>query len=127
MKKDVIKTDKAPLAIGPYEQAIRIDNFIFTSGQIPLDPVTNETIKGDIKIQSQRVLENLKGILESCGSSLEKVIKVTVFLKNLKDFDDMNTIFKKYFKKSKPARSCVEVSDLPKGAAIEVDLIAYIK
>ena len=125
MKKEIIKTDKAPAAIGPYEQAIRFGNLLFTSGQIPIDPKTSEIVKGDIKKQSQRVFENLKGILETSSSSLERVIKVTVYLKDLKDFNDMNRIYEEYFGKSKPARSCVEVSNLPKGVAIEVDLIAY--
>lgn len=125
MKKEIIKTDKAPAAIGPYEQAIRFGSLLFTSGQIPIDPKTNEIVGGDIKKQSQRVFENLKGILEASGSSLEKVIKVTVYLKDLKDFNDMNRIYEEYFGKSKPARSCVEVSNLPKGVAVEVDLIAH--
>lgn len=127
MKKDIIKTDKAPKAIGPYEQAIRIDNIIFTSGQIPIDPHTNTIVKGDIRVQARRVFENLKGVVESCGSSLENVIKVTVYLADLNDFEEMNRIYEEYFEKSKPARSCVEVSALPKGAAIEADLIAAVE
>jgi 2-iminobutanoate/2-iminopropanoate deaminase len=127
MKKDIIKTDKAPKAIGPYEQAIRIDNLIFTSGQIPIDPKTNTIVKGDIRTQAQRVFENLKGVVESCGSSLENVIKVTIYLENLNDFEEMNRIYEEYFGKSKPARSCVEVSALPKGVAIEADLIATVE
>jgi len=127
MKKLVVRTDRAPRAIGPYEQAVRIDNLLFTSGQIPLDPEDNTLLKGDIRMEARRVFENLKGVLEAAGSSLDKVLKVTIYLRNLKNFEEMNRVYEEYFGKSKPARSCVEVSSLPKEASIEADLIAYIE
>jgi 2-iminobutanoate/2-iminopropanoate deaminase len=127
MKKLIIRTDRAPRAIGPYEQAVRIDNLLFTSGQVPLDPKDNTLLKGDIRAETRRVFENLKGILEAAGSSLDKVLKVTIYLRDLKNFEEMNRVYEEYFGKSKPARSCVEVSALPKEASIEADLIASIE
>ena len=124
MKKIPISTDKAPAAVGPYEQAIRVGNFIFTSGQIPLDPSTNKLIEGDISQQTKMVMENLKALLEASGSSLKNVIKATVFLTDLKNFEQMNKIYGEYFSASKPARSTIQVSALPKGAAIEIEMIA---
>src|SRR3989338_2833690 len=115
MKKIPISTDKAPAAVGPYEQAIRVGNFIFTSGQIPLDPSTNKLIEGDISQQTKMVMENLKALLEASGASLKNVIKATVFLTDLKNFEQMNKIYGEYFSASKPARSTIQVSALPKG------------
>lgn len=108
--KDVIATDRGPKAIGPYSQAIRANGFIFISGQIPLDPTTQQVVEGDIAKQTECVLENLKGILEAGGSSLHHVVKTTVFLKDLNDFSAMNEIYGRYFSAQPPARATVEVS-----------------
>ncbi len=115
----------APKAIGPYSQAIKTDYFVFTSGQIPLTP-TGEMIKGDIKTQVKQALENLKAIIEASGSSLEKVVKTTVFLRDLKNFDAMNEVYGTYFKNHKPARSTVQVAKLPKDAEIEIEAVASL-
>lgn len=126
MTKEVIFTNKAPKAIGPYSQAIKVGNFIFISGQIPIDPNTGEIVEGDIKEQTKRVLENIKGILESISCSLNNIVKTTVFLKNLDDFSSMNEIYGIYFPENPPARSTVEVSRLPKGVNVEIEAIAVI-
>jgi 2-iminobutanoate/2-iminopropanoate deaminase len=124
MNKEVISTGNAPKAIGPYEQAIKAGEFVYISGQIPLDPKTGNLVPGDIKIQTRRVMENLKEILVASGSSLDRVVKATVFLKNIADFTAMNDIYSEYLGAAKPARSTVAVADLPRGALIEIDLIA---
>lgn len=124
MKREVVQTDRAPKAIGPYEQAIKVAGFVFTAGQIPLDPKTGNMIEGGIAIQTRQVLENLKGVLEASGSSLDKVVKATVFLKNIADFAAMNEVYAEYLGSSKPARSTVAVAELPRGALIEIDLVA---
>lgn len=125
MKREAVRTDKAPKAIGPYEQAIKVDGMVFTAGQIPLDPKTGNIVEGGITAQTRQVLENLKGVLEAAGSSLERVVKATVFLKNIADFGAMNEVYAEYFGASKPARSTVAVAELPRGALIEIDLIAF--
>jgi len=122
--KKVIFTDNAPKPIGPYSQGITIDSLIFVSGQIPIDPKTNQVVKGDIKDQTRQVLENIKNILEAAGSSLDKVVKVTVFLKDLSLFNEFNQVYGEYFKGNPPARTTVEVSNLPKGVLIEIEAIA---
>ncbi|MGH7774952.1 MAG: RidA family protein [Candidatus Binatia bacterium] len=124
MKREAIKTDDAPKAIGPYEQAIRVNGLVYTAGQIPLDPKTGNLIDGGIAAQTRRVMENLKGVLEASGSSLDRVVKATVFLKNMADFPAMNEVYAEYLGNSKPARSTVAVADLPRGALIEIDLVA---
>jgi 2-iminobutanoate/2-iminopropanoate deaminase len=124
MNKEVIATANAPEAIGPYEQAIKVGEFVYISGQIPLDPKTGNLVEGDIKVQTRRVMENLKAILEAAGSSLERVVKATVFLKSIGDFAAMNEIYAEYLGAAKPARSTVAVADLPRGALVEIDLIA---
>jgi 2-iminobutanoate/2-iminopropanoate deaminase len=124
MNKEVITTANAPKAIGPYEQAIKIGAFVYASGQIPLDPKTGNIVAGDIKIQTRRALENLKAVLEAAGSSLDRVVKTTVFLKNIGDFAAMNEIYAEYLGAAKPARSTVAVADLPRSALVEIDLIA---
>ena len=124
MNKQVISTANAPKAIGPYEQAIKVGEFVYASGQIPLDPKTGTVVEGDITVQTRRVLENLKAVVEAAGSSLERVVKATVFLKNIDDFAAMNEVYAEYLDQSKPARSTVAVADLPRGALIEIDLIA---
>lgn len=125
MKIETIETEKAPKAIGPYSQAKVVGSFVFTSGQIPIDPETNELLDGDIESQTRQVLENLKSVLEEAGSSLDDAIKVTVFLADMNDFVKVNEIYAGYFK-SKPARSTVQVARLPKDVRIEMDVVALI-
>ena len=122
--REVIATEQAPQAIGPYSQAIRAQGLIFTSGQIAIDPATAQIIGGDVSAQTDRVLKNLAAILQASGSSLEKVLRCTVFLKNMGDFTAMNEVYGRYFKQSPPARSTVEVARLPKDVLIEIDVIA---
>jgi 2-iminobutanoate/2-iminopropanoate deaminase len=126
MDKEVVSTANAPKAIGPYEQAIKVGEFVYISGQIPLDPKTGSLVEGDIKIQTRRVMENLKAILQAAGSSLERVVKATVFLKSIGDFTAMNEVYAEYFGAAKPARSTVAVADLPRGALVEIDLTALV-
>jgi 2-iminobutanoate/2-iminopropanoate deaminase len=126
MKKKVIQTEKAPKAIGPYSQAIQAGNFLFLSGQIPIDPKTGELVKGDIRKQTQQVLENIKGILESQGLGMENVVKSTIFLKDIGNFNQVNEVYATYFPSSPPARSTVEVAKLPRDADIEIEAIAFI-
>jgi 2-iminobutanoate/2-iminopropanoate deaminase len=122
--REAIATEQAPKAIGPYSQAIRAQGMIFTSGQIAIDPATAQIIAGDVSAQTDRVLKNLAAILQASGSSLEKVLRCTVFLKNMGDFAAMNEVYGRYFKQSPPARSTVEVARLPKDVLIEIDVIA---
>ena len=126
MKKKVIHTNKAPKAIGPYSQVIQAGNFLFLSGQIPLDPKTGELVKGDIRQQTQQILENLKGILESQKLGMENVVKSTIFLKDIGNFHQVNEVYSTYFPSSPPARSTVEVAKLPRDADIEIEAIALI-
>ena len=122
--KKVISTAEAPQAIGPYSQAIEAGGFVFVSGQIPLIPSTGELVEGSVEVQTARVLENLKSILEAAGSSLENVVKTTVYITHMDDFTKVNGIYGQYFQENPPARVCVEVSKLPKGALVEIDVIA---
>jgi 2-iminobutanoate/2-iminopropanoate deaminase len=122
--REVIATEQAPQAIGPYSQAIRAQGLIFTSGQIAIDPATAQIIAGDVSAQTDRVLKNLAAILQASGSSLDKVLRCTVFLKNMGDFAAMNEVYGRSFKQSPPARSTVEVARLPKDVLIEIDVIA---
>lgn len=122
--KKCIATDKAPQAIGPYSQAVEAGGFIFVSGQIPLVPATGEIVKGDIEAQTTQVLENLREILTAAGSSIEQAVKTTVYLTDITDFSRVNDVYARYFTKEPPARVCVEVSDLPKQALVEIDVIA---
>ena len=126
MKKKVVQTERAPKAIGPYSQAIQAGNFLFLSGQIPLDPKTGELVKGDIGQQAKQVLENIKGILESQKLRMEDVVKVTIFLKDIEKFNRVNEVYSTYFPSSPPARSTVEVAKLPRNAEIEIEAIALI-
>jgi 2-iminobutanoate/2-iminopropanoate deaminase len=121
--KEVIATDRGPKAIGPYSQAIQANGLIFTAGQIPFDPVTGLIIEGDVALQTARVLENLKAIVEAAGSSLDKAVKATVYLKDMNDFAAMNEVYGRYLQKNPPARSTVEVSRLPRDVRVEIDLI----
>lgn len=124
MVKEIVYTEKAPKPIGPYSQAVKVGNTIYLSGQIPIDPNTNEVVLGDIATQTKRVLDNIKAVLEAAGYSLSDVVKVTVFLKDLKLFNKFNEVYGEYFKDKPPARTTVEVSNLPKGVLIEIDAIA---
>ena len=126
MSRHVIATDQAPAAIGPYSQAIRFQGeMIFTAGQIPFGP-SGKLVGDSISEQTERVLQNLSGILQSAGSSLDKVVKTTVFLKNMSDFADMNTVYGRYFSINPPARSTVEVSRLPKDVLVEIECLALV-
>ncbi|MFR7873464.1 RidA family protein [Peptoniphilus sp. HMSC062D09] len=119
-----LHTDKAPAAVGPYSQATEVNGFIFTSGQIPLIPETGELVSDDIKKATARSLDNIKAILEEAGSSMDKVLKVNIFLDDVNDFAAVNEVYAEYFTEHKPARSCVEVANLPKKALIEIEAIA---
>ena len=127
MNKIIISTDKAPKAIGPYSQAIEVNGMIFTSGVIPINPKSNELVKGDIKVQAEQAIGNLAALLKEAGSDTEQVIKTTVFIKDMNDFAAVNEIYAKYFTKDFPARSCVEVARLPKDVLIEIEAIALKK
>jgi 2-iminobutanoate/2-iminopropanoate deaminase len=122
--RDVILTDKGPKPIGPYSQAIRTNGFLYVSGQVALDPKTGEMAEANIAKQTERVFENLKGILEAAGSNLHRVVKTTVFLKDMNDFAAMNEVYAKYFTQAPPARSTVQVARLPKDALVEIEVIA---
>lgn len=122
--REVIATEQAPKAIGPYSQAVRAQGLIFTSGQIAIDPASAQVIAGDVSAQTERVLKNLAAILQASGSSLENVLRCTVFLKNMGDFAAMNEVYGRYFKQTPPARSTVEVARLPKDVLVEIDAIA---
>ena len=124
--KKIVATEKSPKAIGPYSQAVIYDGVAYLSGQIPLDPATGQIVEGDIAVQTERVLENLKALLGACGASLESVLKTTVYLKDMGDFPKMNEVYGRYFAQSPPARATVEASRLPRDAAIEVDAIAVV-
>jgi 2-iminobutanoate/2-iminopropanoate deaminase len=124
MANQVVSTEKAPKAIGPYSQAIVSGELLFTSGQIPLDPATQQMVTGDIRAQTERVMENLGAVLAAAGAGFENVVKATIFVVDLADFAIVNEIYGKRFPKSPPARSTVQVAALPKGARVEIDLIA---
>jgi 2-iminobutanoate/2-iminopropanoate deaminase len=124
--KKIISTDHAPKAIGPYSQAVVMNGFAFLSGQIPLDPSTNQLIEGDIAAQTERVIQNLKAVLEACGSSLEQVVKTTVFLKDMGEFKEMNEVYGRYFSTNAPARATVEAARLPRDVRVEIECIAAV-
>ena len=124
--KQIIATDKAPAAIGPYSQAVKTGNLIFTSGMIPIDPATNTLVEGGIEVQATRAIENLKALLEASGSGLDKVVKTVVFIKDMNDFAKVNEIYATFFTDAYPARSCVEVARLPKDVLIELEAIAEV-
>ena len=123
---DTVATDRGPKAIGPYSQAVKANGFVFLSGQIALDPNTQQVVEGDVVRQTERVLENLKAIVEAAGSSLQNVVKTTVFLADMNDFAAMNEVYGRYFVAHRPARSTVEVARLPKDVRVEIDLIAVL-
>ncbi|MGH9790634.1 MAG: RidA family protein [Candidatus Acidiferrales bacterium] len=122
--KHVISTDRGPSAIGPYSQAIKANGLLFVSGQIPLDPATGKLVDGDVGVQTERVMENLKGIVEAAGSALDRVVKTTVYLKDISDFTAMNETYARYFSSNPPARATVEVARLPRDVRVEIELIA---
>ena len=124
--KDVVLTEKGPKPIGPYSQAIKSAGFLFASGQVALDQRSNEFLSGDIRQQTERVLENIKGVLEAGGVNLQHVVKTTVFLKDMNDFAAMNEVYGKYFSSAPPARSTVQVARLPKDALVEIEVIASL-
>jgi len=124
--RDVVLTDRGPKPIGPYSQAVRVNGFLFVSGQVALDPKTGEMSAGDVREQTERALENVKGIVEAAGSKMPHVIKTTVFLKNMGDFAAMNEVYARYFTMAPPARSTGEVARLPKDALVEIEVVAAI-
>ncbi|MGB6371060.1 MAG: RidA family protein [Atribacterota bacterium] len=125
MKKEIITSKKIQVAIGPYSPALKIGNLVFTSGQLPIDPVVGEIVEGEIEVQAKRSLENLKAVLKSYSIGMENVVKTTIFLKDINNFSRVNKIYGEYFTDQFPARSCVEVSRLPKDADIEIEAIAF--
>jgi len=124
--RETISTDNAPKAIGPYSQAVIHNGIAYLSGQIPLDPATNQLIEGDIAAQTERVIQNLKAVLEACGGSLETVLKTTVFLKDMSDFPKMNEVYGRFFASKPPARSTVQAARLPRDVSVEIDVIASV-
>jgi 2-iminobutanoate/2-iminopropanoate deaminase len=124
--KKIVATEKAPKAIGPYSQAVVHSGMAFLSGQIPLDPATGQLVEGDIAAQTTRVLENLKAVLEACGSGLDRVVKTTVYIKDMGEFAKMNEVYGKYFSENPPARSTVEAARLPRDVRVEIDAIAIV-
>ena len=124
--KDIVLTDRGPKPIGPYSQAVKSNGFLFASGQVALDPRTNEFVAGDIRQQTERVMANIKGILEASGVHLNHVVKTTVFLKDMDDFAAMNEVYGKFFAVAPPARSTVQVARLPKDALVEIEIVASL-
>lgn len=125
--KTIISTTKAPAAIGPYSQAVLVNGMLFTSGVIPIDPETNMLVQGDVEVQARQAIGNLKNLIEASGSAMDKVVKTTVFIKNMNDFGKINDIYKEFFTSDFPARSCVEVARLPKDVLIEIEAIAVVE
>ena len=127
MKREVISTENAPAAGGPYSQGIRIGDFLFVSGQIPIDPKTGVPIKGDVKVQTAQALKNVSSVLQATGASLEDIVKATVFVTHMDEYDSINEVYGQFFNKGCPARSCLEVSRLPKNVGVEIEVIAVMK
>lgn len=126
MEKKIISTQKAPSAIGPYSQAVKVGNFVFTSGQIPIVPATGDIVYGDVQAAAKQSLENVKAILEEAGTTMDNVVKTVVFLKDMNDFTAVNEVYGTYFTKNMPARSAVQVAKLPKDVQVEIEAIAII-
>lgn len=124
MTKTIISTTRAPRAIGPYSQAVKVGSFVFTAGQIALDPETSQLVAGDITVQTHRVMRNLQAVLEAAGASLDRVVKTTCFLADLADFAAFNAVYAEYFRENPPARSTVQAARLPAGASVEVECVA---
>lgn len=126
MNKEIINTKNAPAAIGPYSQAVKVGNLLFTSGQIPLNPATGELVNDDVEKATERCLENLKAIFEEAGTSFDKVVKTVIFLKDMNHFTIVNEVYGRYFNINQPARSCVQVAKLPKDALIEIEAVVLV-
>jgi 2-iminobutanoate/2-iminopropanoate deaminase len=124
MTRESIRTDGAPAPVGPYSQAVKAAGFVFSSGQIPLDPATGQLVAGDVRAEAEMVFRNLAAVLEAAGSSLDRAVKVLVFLTDMADFGAVNEVYARWFKEPYPARSCVAVAGLPKGARVEIELVA---
>ncbi|MCD6552513.1 MAG: RidA family protein [Anaerolineae bacterium] len=127
MSREVISTSKAPAAVGPYSQAIRVGNLVFTAGQIAIDPAQGRLIEGDVAAQTRQVLTNLSAVLEAAGSALSQVVKTTVFLQDIGDFAAMNAVYAEFFPEKPPARSAVQVAALPLGALVEIEAVALVE
>ncbi len=127
MQKTIIHTENAPAAVGPYSQAIRAGHFVYTAGQIPLDPATGKMVAGGIEAQTRRALQNLQAVLEAAGAGLDSVLKTTVFLQNIGEFAAMNGVYAQFFSENPPARSAVQVAALPLGARVEIEAVALLK
>ena len=126
MKKEIINTSKAPAAIGPYSQGVKVGNFVFTSGQVGFLPETGKMVEGGVQAQTKRCLENIKAVLKAADTSMENVVKATIFIKEISDFGKVNEIYAEYFTDKKPARACVEVAKLPADALVEIEVIAIL-
>ncbi len=126
MKKHIITTEKAPKAIGPYSAAVRVGHFVYTAGQIGIDPATGEVVSGGVEAETRQALTNLKHILEAAGASLNTVVKTTVFLRDINDFARMNAVYAEFFTAAPPARSAVQAAALPKGVAVEIEAVAFL-
>jgi len=126
MEKEIISSNRIPAAIGPYSSAVKAENMLFVSGQLPIDPKTGDIVKGDIQLQTKQVLENLTALLELYSINLKEIVKTTVFLKDMNDFTKFNQIYAEYFKEKFPARSCIGITELPKNALIEIEAIAIM-
>ncbi len=127
MEKKIIATDQAPAAIGPYSQAVEVNGVVYTSGVVPIDPASGQVVEGDITVQTKRVFDSMKALLEAAGSSMDQVVKTTVFIKNMEDFAALNQVYASYFTGEYPARSCVEVARLPKDVLLEMEAVALKK
>ena len=127
MTRDIIATENAPGAVGPYSQAIRTDQFVFTAGQIPIDPATGKLVAGPIEDQTRQVLDNIRAVLTAAGTGLDRVVKMTVFMTDFSDFQRMNAVYAEYFPDAPPARSAIQVTALPLGADIEIEAVALIE
>ncbi len=127
MNREIVATDKAPGAVGPYSQAVRVGDFVFTAGQIPLDPATGQMVEGGIEAQARQALTNVSAVLEAAGTSLSNVVKTTVFLADMGEFQAMNGVYAEFFPDAPPARSAVQAAALPLGARIEIETIAIVK
>ena len=126
MAKTIVRTEKAPAAAGPYSQAVRVGQMVYTAGQIPIDPTTGKVVTGDITVQAEQALRNVQAVLEAAGASLDHVVKTTVFLQDMNDFGEMNEVYGRFFNQNPPARTTVEVAALPLGVRIEVEAVALI-
>ena len=125
--KKIVHTDQAPAAVGPYSQGVKIGNLLFTAGQVALDPATMKLVEGDITVQTERVMENLKAVLTAAGTSFDNVVKATVFLADINDFAAMNGVYGRYFSANPPARSAFQVGALPLGAKVEIEMIVSLE